>query len=110
MSVGDPEPNDQIFLGESIKTPPFTTEGRRRVGTLLRQLQDGESIGMPTSRPMPSIGPRCHELRVRDEAANWRIFYRIDPGEIVVIHTIAKTTPKVVIRLCRKQLKDHDAP
>ncbi len=39
---------------------------------LLRDLQEGESLGMPHSRPMPGIGPRCHELRVNDENKTWR--------------------------------------
>jgi hypothetical protein len=56
-----------------IKTPPFAAEARVEAGTLLRRLQEGESLGMPHSRPMPSIGPRCHELRVRDGHHNWRI-------------------------------------
>jgi DNA-binding XRE family transcriptional regulator len=33
---------------------------------------------------MPSIGPRCHELRVRQEGRNWRIVYRIDRDAILV--------------------------
>jgi hypothetical protein len=36
-------------------------------GMLLRRLQRGETLSMPESRPMPTIGPRCHELRVDDE-------------------------------------------
>jgi phage-related protein len=48
------------------------------VGVLLRRLQRGESLGMPHSRPMPSVGRRCHELRIVDEAVIWRVMYRID--------------------------------
>jgi len=69
-------------------------------------------IGMPRSRPMPSIGPGVHELRVRDAAASWRIFYRTDETLILVIQIVAKTipkTPKEVIRLCQKRLKEYDA-
>jgi phage-related protein len=78
---------------------------------LLRQLQDGESIAMPRSRPMPSIGPRCHELRVRDEGQNWRIIYRIDGDAIVIAEVFAKSTqqtPKKVIDTCRRRLKRYD--
>jgi hypothetical protein len=56
-----------VWLEREIKTPPFSREGRLEAGALLRRLQQGENIGLPHSRPMPSIGPRCHELRVRDE-------------------------------------------
>lgn len=79
---------------------------------LLRSLQVGESLGMPRSRPMPSIGPRCHELRVRDEDNHWRIIYRIDADAILVLDVFAKTTrttPGKVIDGCKKRLRDYDA-
>ncbi len=52
-------------------------------GTLLRRIQEGESIGMPHSRPMQGIGARCHELRIADENRIWRIIYRINVSAIV---------------------------
>lgn len=55
-----------VWLEGEIKTPPFTLAARIEAGTLLRRLQRGELLGMPHSRPMPSIGKRCHDLRVRD--------------------------------------------
>lgn len=82
MSTGE-GPKPLVWLRGRIVTPPFSAEARAEAGGLLRRLQDGESIGMPHSRPMPSIGPRCHELRVRDEGANWRIVYRLDPTVIL---------------------------
>ena len=51
----------------------------REIGMLLRELQDGELLSMPQSRPMPDIGSRCHELRVNDRSKTWRLIYRIDP-------------------------------
>ena len=77
---------------------------------MLRLVQDGFPLGMPYSRPMPSIGPRCHEPRVRDRAHNWRIFYRIDDDAILVPVVLAKitATPKRIIDLCKRRLKDHD--
>jgi hypothetical protein len=52
------EDNDKplIWLHGEVKTPPFTLEARIEAGILLRRLQQGESLGMPQSRPMPSIG------------------------------------------------------
>jgi phage-related protein len=100
-----------VWLEGEIKTPPFTKEARIEAGTLLRQLQEGESIGLPQSRPMPSVGPRCHELRVRDENKNWRIVVRIDADAIVIAEVFAKTTqktPKHVIEACRRRLKRYD--
>ena len=43
-----------------IKTPPFSEAARREAGFLLRLVQEGELIGMPRSRPMPTVGPGCH--------------------------------------------------
>lgn len=111
MSTG-PEPKPLFFLAGEIKTPPFSREARREAGELMRRVQDGESLGMPHSRPMPSIGPRVHELRVRDESANWRVVYRIDADLILVVEIFEKTTrvtPKRTLDLCKKRLRDYDA-
>jgi len=34
-------------------------------------LQRGEKLSMPRSRPMRSIGSRCHELRIPDKDQSW---------------------------------------
>ena len=84
---------------------------RLQAGYLLRKLQQGETLGMPHSRPMPSIGLRCHELRVNDGSATWRIIYRIDPDAIVILEVFSKkrrATPKAVINACKKRLKDYE--
>ena len=60
---------------------------------------------------MPSIGPRCFELRVRDENRNWRIVYRLDEDVIVIAEVFAKTTrqtPKSVINTCQRRLALYD--
>jgi phage-related protein len=109
--AGEPERKPIVFLGDRIKTPPFSTAGRFEAGESLARLQDGESLGPPLSKPMKSIGPRCHELRFRDEEHSWRIFYRIDPDAILVIDVMAKKTPKTPkaeIVLCRKRLAAYD--
>lgn len=100
-----------VWLEGEIKTPPFATSARVEAGTLLRRLQRGENIGMPHSRPMPTIGRRCHELRIRDNAQNWRIVYRIDVDAIVIADVFPKksgTTPKIVIDRCKARLKAYD--
>ena len=48
-----------VWLHGEIKTPPFSRNARIEAGTLLRRLQEGDSIGMPLARPMPSVGPAC---------------------------------------------------
>lgn len=66
---------------------------------------------MPQSRPMPCIGPRCHELRINDADTTWRLIYRIDPDAIVIVEVFAKKTektPKEVIQACKRRLKEYD--
>ena len=61
---------------------------------------------------MPSIGRRCHELRVPDIDHTWRIVYRIDEDAIVILEVFAKKsreTPRAVIAACRKRLRDYDS-
>jgi phage-related protein len=101
-----------VWLHGEIKTPPFAQESRIEVGVLLRRLQDGENLSMPHSRPMPSIGQRCHELRVRDAQHNWRIIYRIDEDAIVIIEVFVKTTrqtPDSVIENSQRRLQRYDS-
>ena len=106
------EEKELVWLRSEVKTPPFSPEARREAGLLLRQLQRGEKLSMPHSRPMASIGRRCHELRVPDEDKAWRIVYRIDHDAIVILEVFAKkdrTTPQPVIDTCKKRIKDYDA-
>ena len=66
---------------------------------------------MPHSRPMHSIGVRCHELRVTDTNTTWRVIYRIDEDAIVLLEIFSKkaqTTPQYVIKSCKKRMKDYD--
>ena len=81
-----------IILHGDIKTPPLSQNARIQAGFLLRQLQRGMLLKMPDSRPMPSIGKRCHELRIRDGDADkmWRIVYRIDPDAILIAEVFPK--------------------
>jgi len=100
-----------VWLHGEVKTPSFSRDARIEAGVLLRQLQDGESVGLPHSRPMPSIGTHCHELRIRDVEKNWRIIYRIDDDAILLVEVFIKTTratPKKVIELCKKRLSKYD--
>lgn len=62
---------------------------------------------MPHSRPLPAIGPSCHELRIRDRDAAWRIVYFVGAEAIVILDVFAKTTratPKGVLDLCSARL------
>ena len=101
-----------VVLSGEIKTPPVSQEARREIGFLIRKLQMGLRVEMPQSRPMPSIGRRCHELRVNDANQTWRVIYRIDPDAVLVVGLFSKktsTTPKHVINQAKKLLREYDA-
>lgn len=106
-----PKDKPLLWLHGEVKSPPLSREGRLETGFLLRRLQRGDLIGLPASRPMPSIGARCHELRVNDSAGNWRLVYRIDADAIVILEVFSKktrATPMTVIENCQKRLKEYD--
>lgn len=99
-----------VWLHGEVKTPPIGAAARIETGTLLRRLQRGERIGLPHSRPMPAIGVNCHELRVTDRRATWRVVYHLDADAVVILEVFAKkttATPKSVIANCRRRLAEY---
>ena len=99
-----------VWLKGEVKTPPFSSEARLEAGFLLRKLQSGENLSLPVSRPMPSIGSQCHELRINDEDKTWRIIYYIDADAIVILEVFKKNTQKTpddVIKNCKKRLQRY---
>jgi phage-related protein len=99
-------------LSGELKTPPTSQSARTEAGFLLRQLQEGVKLSMPQSRPMSSVGPRCHELRIQDENRTWRIVYRIDPDVIAIAGVFPKTTQATEmkdIENCKATLRRYDA-
>ena len=100
-----------VWLKGEVKTPPLSQDARIEAGCLLRRLQRGESLGLPHSRPMLAIGPRCHELRINDVAGTFRILYRADPDAVVILEVFwkkTKQTPRSVIDTCKRRLRDYD--
>jgi phage-related protein len=96
------------WLHGEIKTPPFNREARIEADSLLRRLQRGEVLAMPHSRPMPAIGPQCHELRIQDQKQTWRIVYHLASDAVVILEVFSKKTnrtPKTVIDACRRRLR-----
>lgn len=66
---------------------------------------------MPHSRPMPSIGSRCHELRIVDAGKSWRIVYRLDADAVVIADVFRKTTQRTPVRViadCARRLEHYD--
>jgi len=100
-----------VWLRGEVRTPPFSQAARVEAGVLLRQLQGGTKLGLPHSRPMQGIGARCHELRIVDESATWRIIYRLDDDAVVIVDVFSKKTrqtPGQVIVNCRRRLRQYD--
>lgn len=100
-----------VWLHGEVKTPPFSCAARFEAGALLRRLQKGERLSLPQSRPMPSIGPRCHELRINDEQVTWRIIYRTDHDALVILEIFDKKTSKTppgVVDICKTRIRAYN--
>ena len=100
-----------VWLHGAVKTPPFTAEARTEAGVLLRRLQRGDKLSLPHARPMPTLGPRCGELRIPDSDTTWRITYRLDPDAVIILAVFAKksqATPNAILATCAARLKQYD--
>jgi phage-related protein len=88
----------------------FPKPARLALGEAILHLQNGEAIGMPLSRPIPTVGPGVQELRVRDRGGIYRAFYVLKSGRgVLVFHAFEKRTqktPQPEIELGRKRLKE----
>ncbi len=101
-----------VWLHGEVKTPPFSPQARREAGFLFRLVQSGEKLSLPHSRPMPSIGSACHELRVSDSGLTWRIVYALEEDAIVILEVFAKkteSTPEKILVACRQRLRRYRA-
>jgi len=99
-----------VWLAGKVRSPPFSAEARLEAGFLLRRLQSGEGLSLPHSRPMPSIGRGCHELRIVDADKTWRLVYAVDPDAIVILEVFSKktrATPNRVLDVCRERLRAY---
>ena len=106
-----PKDKPLVWIYGEVKSPPLSKLARLQAGFLLRLLQRGNKIAMPHSRPMPTIGKRCHELRIPDDKVSWRIVYRIDADAIVIAEVFSKKTgktPKKIIEICKVRLREYD--
>lgn len=100
------------WLGDEMTVPPFSRKAALTAGALLEVVALGGMPAMPHSRPMPSIGLRCHELRVKDGNRTWRIIYHIADDAIVILDVFAKktrSTPNQVIERCRRRLGRYES-
>jgi phage-related protein len=105
-----PDDKSLVWLFGEVKTPPFSDEARLEAGFLLRRLQRGEKLSLPHSRPMPSVGGGCHELRIVDQDVTWRIMYHLDADAIVILDVFKKKTPATpskVLEVCKQRLRAY---
>jgi phage-related protein len=83
---------------------------RRELGKAIFDLQKGESLSLPLSRPIPAVGRGVEELRVKDRTGAYRAFYFTKlAGAVLIIHAFQKKTAKTPpheIDLARKRLKE----
>jgi phage-related protein len=83
---------------------------RKEIGKAIFDLQSGESLTMPLSRPMPSVGRGVCELRVRDRSGIFRVFYYAQSARgILVFHAFVKktqATPQRELGLARRRWKE----
>ena len=107
-----PQDKPLVWMHGEITTPPFSANARIEAGYLLRQVQKGIKLSLPQSRPMSSIGTRCHELRINDENLTWRIIYRIYTDVILILEVFEKKTnktPKSIIDICKQRINRYEA-
>jgi phage-related protein len=83
---------------------------REDLADALARLDAGLVLSMPLSRPMPDIGKGVHELRLRDRAGIYRIFYYLRRhNSIYLLHAMKKTTqatPTHTLALVKRRLKE----
>ena len=88
----------------------FSEEVRADLADALARLDEGHTLSMPLSRPMPSIGKGVHELRFRDRSGVYRVvYYLAGAGLIWLLHAFHKKTqqtPKQNIDLAKKRLQE----
>ena len=93
---------------EVIKT--FPEAMRKELGKAILDLQKGHTLGMPLSRPMPTVASGVEELRMRDRTGIYRTFYFTKSLRgILLFHAFVKKTQKTSlhdIELGRKRLKE----
>ena len=80
---------------------------KKEIGDLLFDLQNGERLTMPHSKPMPLVGSGVHELRVKGSDGAYRAFYYLKHQDgIIVFHCFKKKTQKTPSREIRRGIKN----
>ena len=88
----------------------FPEDVRRGLGKAIFDLQKGEKLSLPLSRPMSSVAAGVEELRIKDRSGAYRVFYYTKLADSVLIfHAFTKKTQKTSpkeIALAQKRLEE----
>ena len=88
----------------------FPGDVRREFGKIIFDLQKGEKLSMPLSRPMPSVVAGVEELRVKDRSGAYRVcYYTRLADSVLIFHAFvkkARRTPQHEIALARNRLRE----
>ena len=88
----------------------FPKAAKKEIGELLLKLQYGISLGIPHAKPMASVKSGVYELRVKDAAGIYRVFYFTKSQDgILVFHAFTKKTqktPQVDLTLATTRMKE----
>ena len=100
-----------IFHAAALRTlRTFPREIRLAFGESILDLQNGAILGMPISRPMPTVAPGVQELRVHDRSGHYRALYLVRSSQgVLIFHVFSKKTAKTPnheIQIGRKRLKE----
>lgn len=89
-----------------MQTPAIKPE----IGEALRDIQKGIRLGLPLSRPMPTITSGAHKLRIRDSTtAIWVLYFVAVSDAIVVFLSFQEQTQQTLrheIDLGQRRLKE----
>ena len=82
------------WLGTSLEDlKAFPADVRVEVGTALRLVQQG--VEPRDWKPMPDVGKGAREIRIRDQAGAFRVFYVVESGDAVyVLHAFQKKSQR----------------
>lgn len=88
----------------------FPDEIKGDIADAVARLDQGHTLSMPLSRPMPTIGKGVHELRFRDRSGIFRVIYVLLGNRgVYLLHAFMKKTsqtPQENIDLAKKRLKE----
>jgi phage-related protein len=88
----------------------FPAEIRKELGKAIYDLQLGESLSLPLSRPMSSVASGVSELRLRDRSGIYRVFCYVQSRlGILIFHAFVKKTqktPQHELQVARRRLEE----